>query len=58
MGVYSHALESAQILDNNNYFLATGYVPVTATAVNSQLVELLSHLADDGYVHASGPVAS
>jgi arylsulfate sulfotransferase len=41
MGVYSRALGSAQILDNNNYFFETGYVPVTATNVVSQLIEIL-----------------
>ncbi|HXM39895.1 MAG TPA: aryl-sulfate sulfotransferase [Bryobacteraceae bacterium] len=41
MGVYSHALGSAQILDNNNYFFETGYVPVTATTDVSQLIEIL-----------------
>jgi hypothetical protein len=41
MGVYSRALGSAQILDNNNYFFCTGYVPVTATTDVSQLIEIL-----------------
>lgn len=41
LGVYSHALGSVQILDNNNYFLDTGYVPVTATNDVSQLIEIL-----------------
>jgi len=41
LGVYSHALGSVQILDNNNYFLDTGYVPVTATTDESQLIEIL-----------------
>ena len=41
MGVYSHALGSVQLLDNNNYFFCTGYVPITGTTVDSQLIELL-----------------
>ena len=41
LGVYSHALGSAQILDNNSYFFATGYVPVTATTIDTQLIEIL-----------------
>jgi len=41
LGVYSFAWGSAQLLDNNNYFFGTGYVPMTATSVITQLIEIL-----------------
>jgi hypothetical protein len=41
LGVYSLAWGSAQLLDNNNYFFGTGYVPVTGSNEITQLIEIL-----------------